>query len=459
MPLRYIQVLTALTVLVLSVAACAPAKQYQAPVLTPLDAGRAQTIIIHADGDWQGAGIRVDQGEVYDLTASGRWSNSAIICGWTEADGAGASPLCRNDISGYGLVTHALIGKVGETGKPFQVGKSLRLTPTTSGVLYLKDYDDPNFYWDNEGSVTVTIAQAEVQTRRVSVMLTPTGSAPRAASASAEKATNRFRDDPIDVSFQKAPIRRDDIAVIIGNADYKTLGSDIPNVQPAYADAAGIKRYVTDGLGVREGNIILMRDATGAHMQRVFGTLENSRGQLFDWVKPGLSRVFVYYAGHGAPVGADGSSFLVPSDADATRINLNGYPLSLLYRNLAKLPAQSVMVVLEACFSGASQAGSVMAKASPIFVKPRTPPVPKNLTVIAAGGADQMASWQQDAAHSLFTTYFLKGMSGDADEKPYGNGDGRVSLKELAPYLEDTLTYYARRYYGRDQTAQIAIGK
>ncbi len=26
-------------------------------------------------------------------------------------------------------------------------------------------------------------------------------------------------------------------------------------------------------------------------------------------------------------------------------------------------------------------------------------------------------------------------------------------------YLKDTLTYYARRYYGRDQKAQIVVGK
>ena len=25
-------------------------------------------------------------------------------------------------------------------------------------------------------------------------------------------------------------------------------------------------------------------------------------------------------------------------------------------------------------------------------------------------------------------------------------------------YLKDTLTYYARRYYGREQTAQIVVG-
>ena len=48
-------------------------------------------------------------------------------------------------------------------------------------------------------------------------------------------------------------------------------------------------------------------------------------------------------------------------------------------------------------------------------------------------------------------------MSGYGDKKPYGNGDGKVSLKELKRYLDNEMTYLARRYYGRDQNAQITV--
>lgn len=148
-------------------------------------------------------------------------------------------------------------------------------------------------------------------------------------------------------------------------------------------------------------------------------------------------------------------AYLVPVDADGARIEINGFPLDVLYRNLEQLPAKSVTVVLEACFSGLSQAGSVMTASSGIYIKPKTPRIPKNLTVISAGAADQIASWEINKTISLFTSYFLTGMSGKAD----GNQDGQVSWGELDAYLKDTLTYYARRYYGRDQTAQISVGK
>lgn len=233
----------------------------------------------------------------------------------------------------------------------------------------------------------------------------------------------------------------------------------IPNVTPAYADAAGIKRYFTEGLGVKEGNVIFLKDATSAQLVGVFGNKENHKGKLFNWVKPNISNVYVYYAGHGAPATIDGSAFMVPSDASSETIELTGYPLSTLYKNLGKIPAKSITVLLEACFSGTSQGGTLISNASPINIRAKIPEIPSNITVISAGAANQMASWEKDKSHSLFTKYFLKGMSGEADAKPYGNGDAKVDYAELKKYMDGTMTYLARRYYGRDQKVQIVVGQ
>jgi uncharacterized caspase-like protein len=242
--------------------------------------------------------------------------------------------------------------------------------------------------------------------------------------------------------------------VIIGNANYESQGKDIPNVVPAYADAAGMKQYAVAALGIPESNIIVIRDATQADMVSTFGSEKDHRGRLFNLVEPGESKVFVFYAGHGAP-GAKGNRYLVPVDARASLLRLNGYRLSTLYRNLGRLPAQSVTVVLEACFSGVSAAGAVVPAASGIYLSAKEIAVPQKLTIIAAGAGEQIASWEKDKSHGLFTKYFLMGMSGEADAMPNGNGDGTITLPELQSYLKGTVTRLARRYYGRDQVAQI----
>ena len=159
----------------------------------------------------------------------------------------------------------------------------------------------------------------------------------------AKKPKSEFPLQPLPIKFPPTSVKRDDIAVIIGNANYKKQGKDIPNVNPAYADAEGIKQYFIKAKGIKEGNIIYLKDATGAQLLSIFGNEKSHKGKLFNYIKPNKSNVYVYYAGHGAP-GEEGDAYLVPTDTDSQTIEFTGYPLSTLYSNLGKLPAKSMPV-------------------------------------------------------------------------------------------------------------------
>ena len=275
-----------------------------------------------------------------------------------------------------------------------------------------------------------------------------------------KKATVEFPHDRLQLHYRQHVVNTDhDIAIIIGNANYQKFGSEVPNVTPAYADAEAFAHYARNGLGIREGNVMHLTDATQAQMIRLFGSEQHPKGELYDWVKRDKSRVYLYFSGHGAPgVDQQSGNYLVPADADANRLALNGYPIDQLYHNLSKLEARSVTVVLEACFSGLSQESQIITHASPIFIQRTPSKVPEVITVISAGVGDQIASWEQDRSNGLFTKYYLYAMSGEADQPPYGNGDGAIDMDELERYLQETLTYWARRYYGREQIAQIWQG-
>ena len=263
---------------------------------------------------------------------------------------------------------------------------------------------------------------------------------------------HKFPRFPILVDFSHKDIQPDDVAVIIGNANYRE-SKDIPDVMPAYADAAGMKRYARKALGIQEKNIILIEDASLSDMVSTFGSSDNHKGKLYRYLTAGNSRVFIYYSGHGAP-GNEDTNYLVPVDAEASMIELNGYPLKVLYKNLSLLPAKSVTVVLEACFSGASQEGTVLINASPVYLNAKETGIPTKLTVITAGTSSQIASWEKDKSHGLFTKYFLKGMSGEADT----NRDQNVSKDELESFLGETVTKMALRLYGRNQTPRVVFG-
>ena len=165
----------------------------------------------------------------------------------------------------------------------------------------------------------------------------------------------------------------------------------------------------------------------------------------------------VFYSGHGVPGLKDRRGYLLPVDADPNLVELNGYPIDLMYKNLHKLRAKTVRVYMDACFSGDSPNGMLVRAASGITIKPRVPKTGAGRTLISitAAQGDQFASWDEDARHGLFTKHLLEALKGTADTKRYGNNDGKITVAEIKNYLDREMTYQARRRYNRDQVASI----
>ncbi|NQU02854.1 MAG: caspase family protein [Syntrophaceae bacterium] len=257
----------------------------------------------------------------------------------------------------------------------------------------------------------------------------------------------------VDINIPKGKQERPDaIAVIIGNKNYARFGRGIPDVDYAARDAAYMKKYVTGLLGYRDENVIYTLDATQGQISRIFGSKGNFRGQLCNWVKPGKSDVFIYYVGHGAPDPEGKGAYLMPVDASADYISANGYALDTFYDNLEKIPARSITVVLDACFSGNSAGGMLVKNVSPGILKSATPVRKMNNAVIFSGaGKDQVSHWYPEKRHSLFTYFFMKGLRGDADK----NKNKSITLSELKSYLSDKVPYRARRLTGREQTPVV----
>jgi len=241
------------------------------------------------------------------------------------------------------------------------------------------------------------------------------------------------------------------VAVIIGNKNY---GNRIPQVDFAHNDAEAMKRFLIEILGVIEGNIIDLRDVKLAEMEAVLGNDRTQKAKLWRYVRPRESDVFIYYSGHGVTGLKDGYQYLLPVDGDPNAPEIQGYPTELLYRNLGQLEARSVTVFIDACFSGESPSGSLVRSASGIQVTSKSiPAVP--FTVISAANKDQIASWDKEARHGLFTKYLLDALYGAADNNRYGNADHRITLSEIKGYLDREMTYAARRQFGREQQATV----
>lgn len=269
-----------------------------------------------------------------------------------------------------------------------------------------------------------------------------------------EKEPRRQQQAKID---QLKAIRQNSVAVIIGNRNYNRRNPDVPDVDFAHNDHELVRALVLEQMGYKEGNVIALKDASQAALINVFGSDREYRGQLYDWIKPGVSEVFVYYSGHGAPSLADGKGYLLPVDANPNRVELNGYALDTLYANLSKLDARRITVVIDACFSGSAQSGPLVRNASSISLKQvQSPPVAQGkLVLLTAAGAGEVASWDTTRQNGLFTRLFVDGVKGEADSSTHGNLDGQVTLGELKGYLGDEVSYFARRHFSREQHPEV----
>jgi hypothetical protein len=247
---------------------------------------------------------------------------------------------------------------------------------------------------------------------------------------------------------------RHSVAVIVGNRNYKGMA----NVDFAERDANAMRKFVLEQLHYREGNIIDLRNTSQAELRTTFGTASTHKGKLYDYVRPQKSDVIVFYSGHGVPGLRDKRGYLLPVDGEPNRAELSGYPLEVLLTNLSKVPARSMKVFIDACFSGDSPKGMLVRATSGLSVEIRQPKsVDNKMVVITASKGDQFASWDEDAKHGLFTKYLLEALGGHADKEEFGgNADGKVTLGEVKDYLDEEMTYQARRRFSRDQHATVS---
>lgn len=253
----------------------------------------------------------------------------------------------------------------------------------------------------------------------------------RASASSPAPAAEQSVDEP---PSSRTLLDPDAVAVVIGVERYRQAG--LPRVDHASRDARTVHAYLTGAMGFDPRNVALLLDegAGKADLEKYLGAWLKNR------VTP-KSRVFVYYAGHGAPNPATGEGFLVPFDGDPSYTAETAFPLKRLYDSLGELPARSVLVALDSCFSGRG-GRSLLAKGARPLVSVKSPPVSSANTVVMTGtGADQISTSHPSEEHGLMTYFLLKGLHGAAD----ADKNGKVTTKELFSFLAPEVERTARR--------------
>lgn len=251
-----------------------------------------------------------------------------------------------------------------------------------------------------------------------------------------------------DITFLKTNLTNTDgIAVVIGNRNYDH--KDIPEVTYASNDAQAMRIFLKDTLGYQDGNIIFMTDTIKPDLEMIFGIKNNHKGMLYDYIKPDVSDVFIYYSGHGAPDINTQKAYFVTKNSTPDKIAFTGYALDIFFENISRLPAKHITVVIDACFSGGTDSGKwIVSNASPALIKVSNPPVgKKNVAILTSSESSQISSWYPEKRHGLFTYFLLKAVNGDADK----DSNRQITYKEIFDYVSNRtegVPYWAKRLHG-----------
>lgn len=124
-----------------------------------------------------------------------------------------------------------------------------------------------------------------------------------------------------------------------------------------------------------------------------------------------------------------------------------GYSLDKLYDDLSSKPAKSVVVFLDACFSGAKRDGGMLASARGVAIKAKQNAPKGNMVVLSASQGDETAYPYKGKGHGMFTYYLLKKLQ---------ETKGDVSLGELSDYVTSEVKKQSIVVNGKMQTPLVS---
>lgn len=218
-------------------------------------------------------------------------------------------------------------------------------------------------------------------------------------------------------------------AVIIANEDYHNV-ADVPF---AVNDGAVFEKYCNRTLGIPQENIHFVKNATLNNLKAEINWLDNIADAYQDEAK-----IVFYYAGHGMPDEKEAhsekgaSSYILPVDGWGTDIS-TCYKLDELCNTLAQMPAKSVTVFLDACFSGSirgGENGAINDDGRFPVIKAKSVAPKGNMVVFCASQGNETAHSYREQGHGLFTYYLLKKLQ---------QSEGNVSYKDLSNYIETSV--------------------
>ncbi|MBD5252308.1 MAG: hypothetical protein HDR97_07460 [Bacteroides sp.] len=259
---------------------------------------------------------------------------------------------------------------------------------------------------------------------------------PAPATESTPK-TRKFSDVDVNIP-QSQKVNEATFCFIIANEEY----DELPTVNYANNDGNTFKEYCINALGVPESQVFLYTNASYTSMTRALRKMESLAAAT-----NGKSKFVFYYAGHGSPSEEDQTAFIVPSDGLVT-VPSTCFSLGDIYKRFGEMPAESVVVLLDACFSGLNRDNSGLIAARAVARKPKKETVTGNVIVLSATSEAETAMGYDEKGHGMFTYHVLKTLQ---------QSNGEIKFGELFQSVSEGVRKDSIIKNDKNQTPSLAV--
>jgi hypothetical protein len=232
------------------------------------------------------------------------------------------------------------------------------------------------------------------------------------------------------------PTLNESHALLIGVGDYSH--SRFANLPATVGDAQAITAILTDAAlcayPSASVHVLTGEQATTANIRATLKALAESTTPK--------STVFIYFSGHGGRALENGAwrTYLCPHEADPDDLAHTAIPGDEFSTLLAAIPAQKMLVILDACHAGGS--ANLKATDGTMIWKAGLPDdyyealgQGSGRVVIASSKEDQYSYVRKEGDLSLFTWHLREALSGKAAVR----GDGLIHVLDVFHYVNEAV--------------------
>ncbi|MFO0867172.1 MAG: caspase family protein [Gemmataceae bacterium] len=245
--------------------------------------------------------------------------------------------------------------------------------------------------------------------------------------------TEGFSDDVFcTIIPAKAKTLRPTLHILsVGVNDYPA-NSNLAKLNCAVNDARAIEKAFRDrskGLFDQvESHVLIDGDATREGILRSLARLEKTVGPD--------DLTVVFFAGHGER-NDQGNFFFMTHDAELAKLKDTALSAQEFQDRIATLPSRRVLILLDACHSGALDASGVVKSKGAVGgqddLAQRLKRSDVGVVTLCASMRDEKSLESASLGHGFFTLSLVKGLSGAAGV----NAEGEIHLSRLCAYVEE----------------------